>query len=287
MTPPADHRALLELLDDPSPVVRAALLKRFQELGPDGVGVLRATVAGEDRHLSRHAAGILRELRESDPVSEFVAFVRSLQFELETGSILLARTVNPQLDPAAVCTRLDALGRRARELIVEPASIREKCRVLNRVLFHEEGLTGNHENYADPLNSLLDQVLTRKRGIPITLAIVYLLVAERAGIEGLHPIGMPGHFLVGCFSEAKPFYIDAFHQGAFRTVEELHGVLRENNIIPRVDDLAPTPVRAVLARCCRNLVRQYEAAGDGPRTQQFKMFLAELEAAAGDAEASA
>ena len=61
-------------------------------------------------------------------------------------------------------------------------SLREKCRVINRVLFHDYGFRGNHEDYTDPLNSFLDQVLARKKGLPITLGMVYLLVAGRLGL---------------------------------------------------------------------------------------------------------
>ena len=114
---------------------------------------------------------------------------------------MLARTVNPRLDAGRCCEQLDAIAARCRELIVEPSSAREKCRVLNRVLFHDYGFRGNIEHYTDPLNSYLDVVLERKKGIPVSLSIVYLLVAQRAGLE-LEPVGLPGHFMVGCFLDA-------------------------------------------------------------------------------------
>jgi hypothetical protein len=83
-------------------------------------------------------------------------------------------------------------------------------------LFHENGFRGNVEHYTDPLNSFLPLVLERHKGIPISLCLVYLLVAQRLGLD-LEPVGIPGHFLVGCYHEDAPLFIDPFEQGAFRT----------------------------------------------------------------------
>jgi len=98
---------------------------------------------------------------------------------------------------------------------------------------------GNVEHYADPRNSFLDEVLARRTGIPLSLCTVYLLVAQRIGLS-LEPVGLPGHFLLGCYVEGAPFFIDAFDQGAFRTGEEIFAALRASHIAPRVTDLAPT-----------------------------------------------
>jgi regulator of sirC expression with transglutaminase-like and TPR domain len=275
---PAENDAFATLLDDPSPVVRARLLDHFARRPEEARPFLIALAEGKNRALAWHARWFLNELRFSDPAAEFRGFIQSLSYELETGALLMARTVSPGLDAGACAEELDRLAARCRELMAEPASARERCRVINRVLYHEEGFRGNTEHYTDPLNSLLPEVLARKKGIPISLGIVYLLVARRLGME-LEPVGMPGHFLVGCYSEAEPFYIDAFEQGAFRGAAELVLALRAQGIEPSLGDLAPSPVREVLARCCRNLVNHYAAAGDEGRASMFESFLAEFEAA--------
>jgi len=148
--------------------------------------------------------------------------------------------------------------------------------VLNRVLFQEYGLRGNVEHYADPRNSFLDEVLARRTGIPLSLCTVYLLVAQRIGLS-LEPVGLPGHFLLGCYVAGAPFFIDAFDQGAFRTGEEIFAALRASHIAPRVTDLAPTPVREVLCRSCRNLVNHYAATGDAEHARLFAEFVEEFE----------
>jgi regulator of sirC expression with transglutaminase-like and TPR domain len=273
---PAQRQALAELLDDPAPAVRTALLAEFTRHGRESVELLREITHQPNRMLALHAAWFLRELNFSDPVGEFRGFIRSLNYELETGALLLSRTVNPDLDVGACCTQLDSLAARCRELIAEPASAREKCRVLNRVLFHEFGLHGNAEHYTDPLNSYLDQVLARRKGIPISLSIVYLLVAERIGLQ-LEAVALPGHFMVGCYEESVPFFIDPFNAGVFLAAGEVFRLLRQSSGQAAIADLAPTPVREVLCRCCRNLANHYSAAHDPGHARLFAGFVAEFE----------
>lgn len=273
----AEKRKALEgLLDDPSAATHQALLTYFMQHGRESLEFLRHVSSQPNRSLALHANAYLRELNFSDPVSEFRGFIRSLNYELETGALLLSRTVNPDVDVGGICLQLDALAVRCRELIVEPASARDKCRVLNRVLFHEHGFHGNTEHYADPLNSFLDQVLARRKGLPITLSIVYLLVADRIGLS-LEPIGLPGHFLIGCYAEDLPFYIDPFNGGRLLAASEAFVMLRKHSLSPTIADLAPTPVREVLCRCCRNLVNHYTVANDHDRARLFAEFVAEFE----------
>jgi regulator of sirC expression with transglutaminase-like and TPR domain len=274
---PTQQEAFLSLLDDPSPAVRRALLLHFAQIGPAAAPFLQTVAGGANRGLARHAVWFLEELKFTDPVGEFRTFIRSLNYELESGALLLARTVTPRLDVGACCTTLDQIATRCRELIVEPSSTREKCRIVNRVLFHEWGFHGNLEHYTDPRNSFLDQVLVRRTGLPLTLSLVYLLVAERLDLE-LEAVGLPGHFVVGCYTEARPFFIDPFDRGLFRDADELFALLRSNHVVPTISDLAPTPVREVLCRCCRNLVNHYTVAGETARARLFAEFVAEFDA---------
>ncbi|MCC6414423.1 MAG: transglutaminase family protein [Opitutaceae bacterium] len=275
---PARRDSLLRLLDDPSPAVRQALLAYFSELGEPAHVFLREMANAHNRLLSRHAQWFLNQLHSANPVAEFSAFIRSLNYELESGALLLARTVNPYLNVGACRATLDQIAARCRELVTEPTDAREKCRVLNRVLFHEWGFHGNREHYTDPLNSLIDRVLERRRGIPVSLSLLYLFVAERIGLE-LEPVGVPGHFLVGCFQDDTVFFIDAFERGLFRDAPDVLELMHANHLEPQLSDLAPTPVREVLCRCCRNLVNHYHKAGDAARARLFAGFVEEFESA--------
>lgn len=120
----------------------------------------------------------------SEAVARFVALVRGPEPPLDEAALALAAGADPDLDPAPWLAELDRLAAGVDSL---PALIRR--------LFVEEGFTGNSVDYADPRNSLLPEVLTRRTGIPITLAVVCIEVGRRAGVT-LEGVGMPGHFLV-------------------------------------------------------------------------------------------
>ena len=269
--------AVAALIDDPSPAVRKALLAHLATQGETARVFLENLAANGGRLLSAHAKNYLAELKFTDPAAEFREFIRSLNYELETGALLLARTVFPDLDVGLSCERLDDLAARCRELCAEPLTVREKCRIINRVLFHENGFRGNAEHYTDPLNSFLPVVLERRKGIPISLSIVYLLVAQRLGID-LEPVSLPGHFMVGCYLEDEPLFIDPFEQGRFRSPEELFAFLQTSHRSLKVSDLAPATVREVLCRSCRNLVNHYTDSDDAGHARLFAGFVEEFEA---------
>lgn len=273
----AKKSALIGLLDDPAVPVRQALVRQFQAMGQEAVDLLRPLVHGSNRVLARHAAWYLEEIDCADPVADFRSFIQSQNYELESGALLLSRTVNADVDVGACCSFLDLLAARCRELTAGPASAREKCRALNRVLFHEYGFRANLEHFTDPANSFLDRVLSRRRGIPISLSIVYLLVAQRIGLQ-VEPVGAPTHFLVGCYEEDAPFFVDPYNHGALLSAGEVFTLLRANNVIPQLADLAPTPVREVLCRCCRNLVSHFAAGGEPAKSRLFAGFVSEFEA---------
>lgn len=269
--------ALIDLLDDPSPAVRKALLAEFQAMGAEGIRFLQGVSRGQNRLSGRFANWYLTELKFADPIAEFRGFIRSLNYELETGMYLMARTIYPDFTIAESCSHLDSIAARCRQLIAEPMSIREKCRVINRVVFHEYGFVGNVEHYSDPRNSFFNQVLERRKGIPVSLSILYILVADRCGIR-LEPIAVPGHFMVGCFDEREPFFIDTFQRGLLRTPDDIFDLIRRNNLVPKVSDLAPAPVREVLCRCCRNLAQHFTAAHDYVNARLFTSFVDDFEA---------
>ncbi len=276
--PPATTEALLRLLDDPTPQVREALLSELGRQGPMGLAFLRTTADGQDAALAAHARRFLRELGGEDTVQMFLDFIRGFSYELETGLILLERTIYPALSPTDPHGFLDAMAARCRQLLLTPSSAREKCNVLNRVIFHEFGFRGDAENYHDPRNSFLNQVIRRRRGIPLTLSAVYLLVALRCGIE-LEPIGLPGKFMVSCNLGEEPFYIDAYEHGAFRHEDDLRAYFRQLELPFDPAVLMPAPVGEILARCCRNLVNQYTAARDHAKAKLFAEFVHEFDLA--------
>lgn len=284
MTPaaPLSHdAALIRLLDDPSPAVRRALLAHFSARPREALRLLTSLAQNPKSPLAPIAQGYLDELELSDPAEDFRALIRARTYELETGALFLARVVEPDLKHAQINDVLDRWAERCTDLITEPSSAREKCRIINRVLFHEEQLRGNQDAYMDPDNSFLHRVLERRMGIPISLSTLYLLVAQRIGLD-LEPVALPGHFVVGCYLDDTPFFIDAFEGGMLRSAEDIIARLRRERVDLSLADLVPATTAEVLCRMCRNLVVHFAHAGDRERSVLFAGFVAAFEQAAED-----
>lgn len=132
-------------------------------------------------------------------------------------------------------------------------------------LFVAEGFVGDRETYDHPANSCIDQVLVRRKGLPILLSLLTVEVGQRFGLD-LDGIGFPGHFLVGTRGPSRLF-VDPFHGGALRTLEDLRPELaRQLGRAPTPEELQsalqPTPTRDILLRMCNNLVRAWQKRGD-------------------------
>ncbi len=268
--------AFSRLLDDPSETVQAELLAHFLKREEDAIAFLQE-ITGKAKHpQSKYAKAYLDRLGIDDTINTFHDFIRSFNYELETGSWLLDRTVNPKLDNTKYSEILDQMGIHTLDLLVEPCTDREKCRVLNRVIFHEYGFRGDQDEYKNPESSFISAVIERRKGIPLSLSIIYILVAMRCGID-LRPVGVPGRFMVGCFTEDRPFFIDVFEGGKFLSVADVLIFLETNRIKYDESALAPIPVGDVLCRTCRNLKNQYMAIEDHKNASLFEQFVNEFE----------
>lgn len=187
----------------------------------------------------------------NEPTARFTALLAlpDSDLPLDEGAFLVAAHAHPGLNLDEWLVRLDEIAGRcvARR---SPAALAE-------ALFVDEGFAGNVEDYGDPRNSLLDDVIDRRLGIPITLSIVMIEVARRVGL-GLHGVGMPGHFLVGVDGDPDTF-VDPFHSGRVLDRDGCRAVFSslQADAPFAASYLAPTGPRAILLRVLNNLQRAY------------------------------
>ncbi len=194
-----------------------------------------------------------------DAGREFARLVRQPeeQIRLDEAALLLARTEYPRLNVAEQIERLDGLAARAKCSPVRPP--RENIRALNRLLFEEEGFSGNDEEYDDPRNSYLNDVLDRKKGIPITLSLVYIEVARRRSLP-IVGVGFPAHFLVKYLGAAEMILVDPYNRGAILTREDCEERLKAHfgqQAELKEEHLAASTPKQILARMLNNLKGSY------------------------------
>ncbi|HEY3973786.1 MAG TPA: transglutaminase-like domain-containing protein [Candidatus Sulfotelmatobacter sp.] len=195
-----------------------------------------------------------------DIFSVFVApDLEDEKIDLIRAALLIARGEYPGLDIEVYATRIEKLARRVAALApdLRPPRI---LAALQHVLFEELRLRGNREDYYDPRNSFLNDVLDRGLGIPITLSIVYMEVARRVGLH-LFGVGLPGHFLLKRYNEdGQEMLIDCFNRGDILSRQDCQGRLDEiysGGMTMRPEFLRPISRRQILTRMLNNLKTVY------------------------------
>jgi regulator of sirC expression with transglutaminase-like and TPR domain len=212
--------------------------------------------------------------------------------DLAIAALLMARIEYPKLDSGPYLDRLDDIGREAKLRVeaaahpgadtpprVDPDRYAQVI-ALNDYLFGELRFVGNEVRYEDPRNSFLNEVLDRRTGIPITLALVYLEIARRAGV---HVVGInfPGHFLLRCparrgLTYSEDLIIDAFHGGALLSEDACKTLLERHAGEDAVFD-SQLLVRAtkpqILIRMLVNLKRLYVSMHSFPQALDVTQLL--------------
>ncbi|HEV8335190.1 MAG TPA: transglutaminase-like domain-containing protein [Candidatus Polarisedimenticolia bacterium] len=184
---------------------------------------------------------------------------------LDRGALLIARSEYPDLDHARYLAEFDRLSAMTRRRLPASRDALKTLEALNAVLFGEEGYRGNQEDYYDPRNSYINDVMDRKLGIPITLSVLYLEVARRLALP-LTGVSFPGHFLLRLRDKERELFVDPFNAGEILLPGDLPGrlstlfgakaaeeVLRKNeNRLPPAF-LADAGPREILIRMLTNL----------------------------------
>jgi len=193
------------------------------------------------------ASELAREVSRPDP-----------EIDLARAALVIARGEYPGLDVGAYLSRLEGLARRARSSHGATDHLGQLHRV-RECLFEEEGFAGNAEDYSDPRNSYLNEVIDRRLGIPITLSLVLIDVGRRLGLD-MEGIGLPGHFVTGARVGGEHVLLDPFNGGTILTGEACSEVVARalgRRIELTAEHFLPVSNRQFLTRVLTNLKGSY------------------------------
>jgi regulator of sirC expression with transglutaminase-like and TPR domain len=187
--------------------------------------------------------------------------------DLAKAALLLATQQYPDLDTEHYLARLDEIAKAVEQRGVRLAIPIQIISSLNKVMFLDLGFRGNAENYYDPRNSYLNDVLERRLGIPITLSVVYMEVARRIGFK-LHGVALPGHFIVKYCAGSAEVFIDPFNAGKIMDEQgcvDLLARMSGARVQCRPEYLVAATNKQILTRMLANLVKTYVDRSDHGR----------------------
>ena len=185
------------------------------------------------------------------------------QVNLARVALEIGRDAYPEIEIEAYLEKIQSFADRARSRFKAGSSVREILGQINWVLFVEEEFRGNREDYYDPRNSYLNEVLDRGLGIPITLSLVYWAVAERLGLA-MAGVDLPLHFMLRVDDRGQPWFVDPFHGGAVydrRGCEQKLSEIAEREVTLPDAAIEPCSSRVLISRMLRNLKVIYGRTG--------------------------
>ncbi len=256
-----EFNALTTLLDDGDPAVALTVRDKLHSYGAEILPVLRAMASHcGNRQMQVNIQAVIQRFRlqELDALLTDVrrAALQRRDIDLEWAMLRISAFGVSDTDPDAIRTALDKFALRVHEVFISNRVQNELNLVLslNHVLFDEEKFRGADNDYYEPENSFIQTMLVCRQGIPISLAVLYMLVAERCGID-IQGIGMPAHFVV--YNSDLNVYIDAYSKGVFLSRRDCKEFLANQGL--RFSDEMLTPVNniSIVARMLNNLMLAY------------------------------
>jgi len=244
------REALLTLLRDDDPDTVALVKAQLAAGGPEALRELRTLDDLADPIASFHLRDVIADIQERGAEAAFTHFCRHFGEDgnLEEAAWQLASVFLPgeDLEPARVL--LDEWGEQVKRRLEKAPTALDRVETLAEFLNLEQRLRGNDDDYYNVRNSLLPAVVESRLGIPISLALVYLLVAQRAGME-VEGIGLPGHFIM----RHEDIFFDPFHGGRRVGLDECRNLLEQQNLVLLPQHLIASTPRQMLIRMLTNL----------------------------------
>jgi regulator of sirC expression with transglutaminase-like and TPR domain len=262
--------ALITLLDDPDKSIYQAISQTLMDKGIEIVPDLEK--AWENSSVSSvqdRLEYIIQKIQLNHVHASLAVWLNNGATDLLEGSYIIAKYQYPELGFYEVVNAIDKIKHDVWLEINDNLTALEKVRVINHILFDLQKFSANNSNYYSPQNSYINQVLQSKKGNPISLSIVYAVVAQKLGLP-VYGVNLPKNFILAYKDEYHDlfptgeevlFYINPFNKGAVLGRKEIDLFLKQQNINPEPIFYKPCSNVDIIQRMILNLIYSYEKLG--------------------------
>ena len=276
MSTHSEIESLMLLLGDPDPFVKEQVQLRFMELGDRAIPILdQIRVETKNKEEKKRAKDVLYKLTFTSLKEDFAELLLEgvgNRAQLERAVITLARFGNPTLRESEYVKKLDYFADMIRSSLRYNRSEREEMQTFMKFIFEDLNFRGDNKDYHNPANGFIDQVIERRKGLPISLSLVAMFIARRLQLP-VFGVNMPIHFMLAFVGEKEEQLIDPYDQGAEVSYDQCYFFLKKNNVTPKPDHFKMASDLNILARCIRNLMHSYERNEEHERVRDLKSLL--------------
>jgi regulator of sirC expression with transglutaminase-like and TPR domain len=280
--------ALIKLIDDPDEDIYSQIRDRIVSLGSPVVPVLeRAWETDDLGDLFRNRIeDILHTIHLDVTYQRLKTWFEEGGEDLLEGALIVSRYRYPELDEHRVKSKLAALRQDIWLELNDNLTAFEKVRVFNHIFFQTHGYRGNKRNYHAPQNSYINEVLDSKKGNPLSLAIIYQVLAEELDLP-LRGVNLPNHFVLAWTDttgvspgllghKGVLFYVNAFSQGDILGKNEITEFLKKLNLSAQESFFEPCGNIDMVRRLLNNLLNSYQKQQDPDRAEDMRRLIAAL-----------
>jgi len=270
-------KALISLLDDEDKQVATHVEEKIRSLGTQAIPFLeREWEASLNPTVQSRIESIIHDLQFDLLKERLVAWYNAEQKDLLEGMWIVATIQYPDLD-------LDKLKQELEQIYYETwlefrADLHpmDQVKVVNGVLFNKLKFGANTKNFHSPGNSMINIVLETRKGNPITLCVIYMLVAQKLKLP-VFGVNLPNLFIL-TYKDAQnaPFYINAFNRGLIFTRQDIENYINELHLVPQNSFFEPCDNVEIIRRALRNLIMSFEKMGEHAKAEEVKLLLIEI-----------
>ncbi len=276
MTSKTEIESLLFLMDDPDPYVQQSVENRLQELGEQAVPLLdeyRSEINSQEAkdRVNEVIHRLTFDALESDFIEVLEGGLKTRR-ALEVAVFTLARFGNPTLRISEYQKKLDHFAQMVEPQIKYKLDEKKKMKRLMKFIFEDLNFRGDTEQYHAPKNCFLNNVIDRRKGLPISLSLIVMFISHRLEMP-FFGINMPIHFMLNFVGDKEELLIDPYDDGAIVTYDQCYFFLKKNNIEPRPEHFQIATNLDIVLRCIRNLIHSYERLEQMERIEDLRKLL--------------
>jgi len=281
--------ALISLLDDPDENVFFHIREKLLSLGQEIIPILEdAWEHSFDSLIQQRIENIIHKIQFEKIARELKEWAKPEHQQLLEGALLIARYQYPDLDQEKVYKAIDRMQQDVWLEINNKLTAFEKVRIINHIIFDVHGFSGNTTNFHAPQNSFINNVIESKKGNPLSLSIIYTIVAQNLKIP-IYGVNLPEHFILAYRDEGSLlpvlandstdrvlFYINPFSKGSVFSRKEIDAFLKQLKLNPDASFYEPCSNLEILKRLLRNLIQSYEKLGYPHKSEELELLLNSL-----------
>ncbi|HEY1039796.1 MAG TPA: transglutaminase-like domain-containing protein [Bacteroidia bacterium] len=284
--------ALITLLDDPDEGIYTHVKDKFISFGTKVIPHLELAWEGSfDMIIQKRIEEIIHTIQYETVSKEIVSWAKKEQDNLLKGILLIARYQYPDLDEEKLIKQVNQIKQDVWLEINDELTALEKVKIINHILFDVHQFSGNIANYHAPQNSFFNAVLESKKGNPVSLGILYMIIAQELKIP-IYGVNLPEHFIVAYVDEFANllklsddhseadnvlFYINPFSKGIIFSKNDIDQFLQQLKLDPKSSFYKPCSNLEIIKRVIRNLIYSYEKLGHVEKIEELNVLLNSLD----------